>query len=555
MKRQRLLTILLFVMIGCATMRMPGTARGSATMPASAVTTRRYVNTRFGYELRYPAGARLSPADPAATSVKLLLPTGSYPLLVDALPNPKRLPPARWADRAWPGRDTALRPLRLMAAPLNVDGHQAFAITDRQLGTLFQTVYIANGPVMLRLRWPRESNPLVSLSAAPDSVYRSVLDHVRFFRADPDARPLPASARRSALDVDIPSLDVPLFAQNGQSWSHEQLGSCTGLTIGGQGCAVTSKAMIAAYFAITVTIPAAQSRTGRVRRGMDPGILNNWYTWQGGFAQDPTNGGYCLIWASDRGEVPHLHLLNRLYNDNPYGYVDSDKTDLVDAALRDGRPVMAAIHTATVPRHFVVITGRQGDDYRVNDPWSGVKTTLRQGNGRLGGGAYVVDYLWFFRGQQFRRCAAPAALFPAPLTLVSRFDLSFRWQAPACGGVDSYRLRITTSENVQAGPAVVDRVIAGPADHAAVTIPQAYEFRTLFWSLVAHNPAGDGAPGGPWRFVVDRNAVTPVVPPTPTATPTATITPTPTATPTTASSGTLTTGYSIFLPLLTSGAE
>ncbi len=536
----------------CSAAREYSAANIASAMSVPGSGMRQYVNTRWGYTLRYPIDGILSPADVNAASVKLLLQKDSYPLLIDGLPNPKRFSPAQWATKALrmtTSRSAAGPLLPLIAINTTVGGQPAYLLRYRQMGTVFQEVYIANGSALLRLRWPQESNPFVSVSAAPDSAYLGILDQLHFFPPSLAAPVSPPLQQKVDVITDIPPLTVPIFAQNGQSWSDEQLGSCIGLTIGRQGCAVTSKAMIAAFFAITVTIPVAQSSMGQTRQGMNPGILNDWYRWKGGFARDPVNGGYCLIWAGDRGEVPHLHLVSRLYNENANGYLDADKIKLVDDALRSGQPVMAAIHTTAVPQHFVVITGRHGNDYEVNDPWNGMHTTLQRGNPQLGGTAYVVDYLWFFQGQSYQRCAAPAALFPAPLTLVSQFDLSFRWQAPLCRGVDGYRLRVTTSENTQAGPWIVDQVIAGPTDHALVTIPQAYEFRTLFWSLTAHNPAGEGVTGGPWRFAVDRNATTPVALPPPTATPTPT--PTPTVVPEPTSAPAAQTGiasYNIFLP-------
>ena len=533
-KHRHLEKVLILVMMLGATMLASGFSS------AGPVGQRIFVNSRYGYAIHYPATAHLSPAKPNAPAVKLLLAAGSPPLLIDATPNPKALSPATWAaqlqmthsfgDRNAP---PALRQLDAMAT--NVGGHPAYTRRYQYGALTFREFFIANGYIMLQIRWPVSEDEWLPLPAGGTAGYETIFHTLRLFPPAPAERLGSPTPTTTPAGADIPPLSVPIFSQNGQPWSDEQLGTCTGLTIGSAGCAVTSKAMIADFFAIQVDIPAEHSTTGQARSGMDPGILNNWYVWQGGFAQDPRNGGACLIWASDRGEVPHLHFLRRLYNADPDGAIDPDKIALIDVALADRRPVMATVHTLAIPQHFVVIAGHHGGYYQINDPWYGLHTTFQNGNPYLSGGRYVIDYLWFFenRNQPHTLCTPPEPVFPSPLEIVPTFNLTFQWQAPNCAAIDSYRLRVTTSENIASPPWIISREILGPTTQVSVTIPAEYEYHTLFWSLEAHNPAGYGAAGGPWRFVIDLGAtVTPFAPPTPTPTDTPLTTPTDTPSPT-----------------------
>ena len=187
-------------------------------------------------------------------------------------------------------------------------------------------------------------------------------------------------------------LKVPLFDQNDEAWSGEQLGDCEDTYIGDKygweeagGCVVTSMAMVLKYFEICVTVPSGHSITGQERIGMNPSILNDWLTWRDGY----TDG--CLMkWTIlPNNVIPS----ERYYNPSTTG-ISEDTYKNIDNALQNGKPVIAGVHWADKPEdsHFIVITGRKGDTYVINDPWGGVATTLDAG----AVGNYIIDhYRWF----------------------------------------------------------------------------------------------------------------------------------------------------------------
>jgi hypothetical protein len=135
-------------------------------------------------------------------------------------------------------------------------------------------------------------------------------------------------------------LPVPVFRQNDPKWGRDPLGK-TNNTIGGQGCALTSAAMVLASYGIDT----------------DPQRLNR-------FVSD--NGGYdrrgWLSWESPAamtsGQVRHA------YEDLPTYY-------LIDSNLSRGNPVIIRMRRPKGSTHFVVIAGKQGYDYLICDPATG----------------------------------------------------------------------------------------------------------------------------------------------------------------------------------------
>jgi hypothetical protein len=95
------------------------------------------------------------------------------------------------------------------------------------------------------------------------------------------------------------------------------------------------------------------------------------------------------------GYLTKWNALSQAYNDVIYeGKVDSrpDILNLVNASLATGRPVTVQVDfTNDTPytdndQHWVLIVGRDGDDYRINDPWllPAQEASLSQRYGRAG---------------------------------------------------------------------------------------------------------------------------------------------------------------------------
>src|SRR5260370_6671266 len=112
--------------------------------------------------------------------------------------------------------------------------------------------------------------------------------------------------------VEIP---VPAFAQDDPRWSEVRLGPSTD-TLGDEGCAVTSAAMVAAFYGIKT----------------DPQQLNAFLTRTGGFTGDGL-----IHWSRVPSIAPaHLQLA---YNGRP-------SYELIDANLLAGKSLIVAIPLA-----------------------------------------------------------------------------------------------------------------------------------------------------------------------------------------------------------------
>jgi hypothetical protein len=134
-------------------------------------------------------------------------------------------------------------------------------------------------------------------------------------------------------------LNVPRFAQADPRWSDDSLGP-TDSTIGGEGCAVSSAAMVLAYYGVNV----------------DPGILNAFLANNDGY----TPQGW-LYWEKAAAFAPGK--AKHIYEDAPSYY-------LIDSNLLRGNPVIIRIHLRSGITHFVVIVGKRGFHYLIQDPAS-----------------------------------------------------------------------------------------------------------------------------------------------------------------------------------------
>src|SRR6201998_4961800 len=117
-------------------------------------------------------------------------------------------------------------------------------------------------------------------------------------------------------------LPVPAFAQDDPRWSDVRLGPSTD-TLGNEGCAVTSAAMVAAFYGIKT----------------DPQQLNAFLTRTGGFTDDGL-----IHWSRVPSIAPaHLKLA---YNGGP-------SSELIDSNLLAGNPVIVLFSQPDGGYHFV----------------------------------------------------------------------------------------------------------------------------------------------------------------------------------------------------------
>ena len=212
-------------------------------------------------------------------------------------------------------------------------------------------------------------------------------------------------------------------------------------TVFESGCLVTAFASVLAYYEISVDVPASASWTGMARRGMDPGLLNDWLKLRGAFGKCPEDplGSCCLDWS----RLPSAVSLTSHVNRSEIG-VNSVSAVVIDHALRQGTPVIAGIHygascngsaTQSENCHWVVLTGKIGDIYTIMDPYNpdasdphGVRTTLDKGSK----GAYVIDRFVVVEGPTAPSAALVASFGAAnaPGFVQERSLQLFGWSDP-----------------------------------------------------------------------------------------------------------------------------
>jgi hypothetical protein len=142
-------------------------------------------------------------------------------------------------------------------------------------------------------------------------------------------------------------LAVPSFRQGDEKWSDDPLGGVVeNGTIGGEGCAVVAAAMVFKFYGIDV----------------DPQQLNWYLSGVGGY----TDRGW-LYW--DRAVWFAPDRVRHIYEDLP-SYA------LIDSNLARGNPVIVRVRLRNGITHFVVIAGKDGFDYLVQDPGAGASKGL-----------------------------------------------------------------------------------------------------------------------------------------------------------------------------------
>jgi hypothetical protein len=132
-------------------------------------------------------------------------------------------------------------------------------------------------------------------------------------------------------------LAVPSFRQNDSRWGKDLLGPTDG-TLGGEGCAVSSAAMIMAFYGIDT----------------DPQRLNQFLNEHEGY----TPQGW-IYWEKAADLSPD-HV-RKAYEDLP-------SHCLIDCNLIHGNPVIVHLQLPGGSSHFVVIAGKDGYDYLTRDP-------------------------------------------------------------------------------------------------------------------------------------------------------------------------------------------
>ncbi len=156
-------------------------------------------------------------------------------------------------------------------------------------------------------------------------------------------------------------ISLPLFSQRDDLWKSKKLGTSL-LTLGTSGCLVTCLAMIAKYYGKQCT----------------PATINDDLIRVNGFALDSQTGKLDLyIWNSINKIYSDISEPKRVPTPNP---VTSTQFAEIEKEITEGRPVIIEVdfipETSSVDRHFIVIIGKEGDQWIVADPWYGDTASL-----------------------------------------------------------------------------------------------------------------------------------------------------------------------------------
>jgi len=162
------------------------------------------------------------------------------------------------------------------------------------------------------------------------------------------------------------STSIPPLWQRDDRWKNKLLGYSQ-LTIGGYGCLITTIAM---------------------RLGTTPDAVNDRLKAVGGYTGANVYWQMVMVAFS---ELTDFQYIECYWVPAPLGKIDS--------RLAEGVPVHVHVdlynETSSMEQHWVLIVGKEGDDYVMNDPWTG-----KQGSFRA---TYGDPARWIFRIASWRK--------------------------------------------------------------------------------------------------------------------------------------------------------
>ena len=176
------------------------------------------------------------------------------------------------------------------------------------------------------------------------------------------------------LDYNPPAtmLAIKPLSQRDTRWASHKLGYSY-YTIGGYGCLITAISMILNWYG----------------KSTDPAQLNDALVRVGGFT------GANLYWNAIAQVQPDVYLAKAI---DCY-YIPAPLHE-IDALLSDDVPVLVHVDFTpggAVDQHWVLIVGKSGSDYIINDPINGKQVSFRQ--------TYGDPARWIFRIRAYRRQA------------------------------------------------------------------------------------------------------------------------------------------------------
>jgi len=235
---------------------------------------------------------------------------------------------------------------------------------------LFQAQVVTSYPKRLRTRY----TPELGNNVRPEADWYKSGQVVSVYETKPDwyrtaVETWASSEWLQRLDYQEPPtlIDIAPLWQKDPRWKNILLGYSKTMTIGGWGCLIVTLAM---------------------RLGLTPDVVNDRLKAVGGFT------GANVYWQMVQVAFPEL---------TDFEYVECYWTpaplDRIDSRLAEGIPVHVHVdlynETAEMEQHWVLLIGKNGDDYIMNDPWTGKQGSFRE--------AYGDPARWIFRIASWRK--------------------------------------------------------------------------------------------------------------------------------------------------------
>lgn len=172
-------------------------------------------------------------------------------------------------------------------------------------------------------------------------------------------------------------LQIQPLSQRDVRWRSERLGTVNGVTIGSDGCVITSMSMVSTYYGHPIL----------------PSELNSILT-----SRNLYYDGDLFVNGSITKIFPDIKFDKVVFCESTAAPITEIKK-----YLDEGKPIVAALINSGV-RHYILVVGYEGDRIFANDPWQGDTIAI---NDRWGDPARKILQINFFSGP----------VFSAPVTL------------------------------------------------------------------------------------------------------------------------------------------
>ena len=308
------------------------------------------INGDQGYALRAPETAQAIEFR-SERVLHIVLPDSQQTLLVNVYSNPGHRSVQDWINEQYPNGsaringETGPNLMVTERGQLKLNGKDAERFTVIGPAAMIYHIVLASGENIYEISYPvlpdQDKNLLESIALTFRVGNFQVNQGFSIFKPD--------------VGDTINSLPVPYYSQRDSRWICDQLGTCncnfntctteTFTGIGDAGCFITSKAMVFEYYTSSHYMNPQEYDSCLTNH-------NEYSSWSG------CSHGLCAAsyWRSSSSCRPS--------NVTYHSY--STNLSLLDSDLNSGYPAIALVDNGN---HYVVVIGKSGGKYQINDPY------------------------------------------------------------------------------------------------------------------------------------------------------------------------------------------